>query len=211
MCGPVRVANLDYSLVQTDARHDGIVETPPWGRVILLLPLAWWTLTLSTGHSSWCFLDYANLAFHEAGHLFLSFAGKTLHYLGGTLGQLLVPGLLIVHFLVRQRQPFAAALCAWWVGQNLVSIAIYMADARSLALPLVGGGDHDWNELFYQFGLLTEPAVARAASTTHALGVLLMLMGLAWSAYFILPSPTQARIRSQLSARWPWLQPALGS
>ncbi|MGD8377727.1 MAG: hypothetical protein PVF68_16460 [Acidobacteriota bacterium] len=178
-------------------------------RALLLALLAWWTLSMATGISSWCFLDLVNLAFHEAGHVFLSFAGSTVHYLGGTLFQLLIPGLLVFYFLKRQRQPLGAAFCAWWAGENLINIAVYMADARSLALPLVGGGDHDWNELFYRFGVLTEPGVARVSGATHLAGVLMMLAGLAWTAYFVLPSPQREQVRARLTARWPWLETAL--
>ncbi len=182
---------------------------PSWGRSLLLLPILWWTVSLGTGLSSWCFLDLVNLAFHEAGHLFLAFGGTTLHYLGGTLGQLLVPGGLVAYFLIRQREPFAAALCAWWLGENLVNIAVYMEDARSLALPLVGGGDHDWNELFYRFGLLGESSVRGVAAGTHLLGVAVMLLGLVWSVYFVLPHPVRDRVRRDLAARWPWIEGAL--
>ena len=38
-----------------------------------------------------------------------------------------------------------------------------MADARELQLELVGGGEHDWNELFYRFRLLSEESVATVA------------------------------------------------
>ena len=162
-------------------------------RALLLLPVAWWTLTLATGMSSWCFLDLVNLAFHEAGHLLLSFAGTTLHYLGGTLGQLLVPGYLVFRFLKQEGNPFAAALCTWWVGENFINIAHYMADARSLNLPLVGGGDHDWNELFYRFGLLGESSVQGVAALTHLLGALVMLVGLGWSFYLLFLPASQDR------------------
>ncbi len=170
-------------------------------RALLLLPVAWWTLTLSTGVASWCFLDLVNLAFHEAGHLLMSFAGTTLHYLGGTLGQLLVPAYLVLRFLKQEDNPFAAALCTWWVGESFINIAHYMADARSLNLPLVGGGDHDWNELFYRFGLLGESSVQGVAALTHLLGALLMLVGLVWSLYFLLPPTSQDRILRALSRR----------
>lgn len=180
-------------------------------RAILLLLLAWWTLSLGSGQSTWCFLDYVNLAFHEAGHLFLGFGGSTLRYLGGTLGQLLVPAGLVAWFLLREEKPFAAAVCLWWCGQSFINIAIYMADARSLALPLVGGGDHDWNELFFRFGLLSEPAVERVSSTTHAVGVVVMLLGLTWAGFFVLPEPTRQRLRNRARLRWPWLAAVLES
>jgi len=157
-----------------------------WGRVAVGALMVWWTIH-SAFRGSWVFIDFANLAFHEAGHLFFSFLGSTMHYLGGTLAQLLVPGLLIYHFLVRQRQPIGAAFCVWWVGQSLVNISVYMADARELALPLVGGGDHDWNELFFRFGALGEASVERISGATRLAGIAVMLMGLAWTVVLALP------------------------
>jgi hypothetical protein len=163
---------------------------------------------MGSGASSWCFLDYVNLAFHEAGHLFLSFAGSTMHYLGGTLGQLIVPAALMLYFLTREVRPFAAAVCLWWLGESSINVSIYMADARSLALPLVGGGDHDWNELFYRFGLLSESSVRTVATTTHILGLGAMLSGLAWCLLFFLPPRKRLQISRPLTARWPWLERA---
>jgi hypothetical protein len=185
----------------TDLRSDA----PRWPHAVLLLPLAWWTLALASGKSTWCFLDYVNLAFHEAGHVFLGFAGETLHYLGGTIGQIAVPVLLAVYFLRWQARPYAAAICVWWLGQSLVNVSIYMADARELALPLVGGGDHDWNELFFRFGLLAEDSVRSVSGATRLAGALVMLLGLGWSAFFVLPDSTRDRVGAGITARWPWL------
>ena len=176
---------------------------------MLVLPLAWWSLTWGTVFATWCFLDFVNLAFHEAGHLFLGFGPSTLMFLGGTLGQLAVPLLLVFHFLLRRRDPLAAALCTWWFGQNFINISIYMADARALALPLVGGGDHDWNELFFRFGLLGEPSVQRVSTATHALGVFVMLLGLSWAVFFVLPPHKRERARMWLTVRWPWVEAVL--
>ncbi len=81
-----------------------------WPRIALTLLLAWWTVRLAAA-SPWIFLDLVNLPFHEAGHLFFRPLGSTMHYLGGSLAQLLVPGLLAGYFLLRQRQPFSAASC----------------------------------------------------------------------------------------------------
>jgi hypothetical protein len=182
-----------------------------WPRILLLALLAWWTVSLGTAWSAWCFVDFVNLAFHEAGHLLFGVCGTTVAYLGGTLGQLLVPGLLCAYFLWREGQPFAAAICLWWFGENFINISIYMADARSLALPLVGGGDHDWNELFYRFGLLGESSVQGVSTATHVAGVLFMLLGLAWSVFFVLPVDRRERVRLGLTRRWPWLETALAA
>jgi hypothetical protein len=160
-----------------------VTSTPErihWPAAAACLVLAWWTMHSGLA-GRWIFLDFVNLAFHEAGHVFLGFAGSTVHYLGGTIGQLLVPGLLLVHFLRRERRPVGAAFCLWWLGQSLANVATYMADARDLALPLVGGGDHDWNELFHRFGVLDADSVARISGLTRGAGVVVMLGGLAWT------------------------------
>ena len=39
-------------------------------------------------------------------------------------------------------------------GENFWNIARYMADARARVLPLVGGGEHDWTEIFLRWGAL---------------------------------------------------------
>ncbi len=154
-------------------------------------------------------MDYVNLAFHEAGHLLFRFGGETLTVLGGTLLQLIVPAGLIAHFLLWQRQPFGAALCVWWLGESLANVSRYMADARALELPLVGGGEHDWTTLFYQFGLLSEPAVKGISGATHLVGVAIMLLGLGWAALFVLPGSMRERAREAVLSRLPWLSVAL--
>ena len=41
--------------------------------------------------ADWIFINYANVIFHEAGHVIFSFFGDFIHVLGGTLGEFLVP------------------------------------------------------------------------------------------------------------------------
>jgi hypothetical protein len=180
-------------------------------RAALIALLAWWTARLGSGAQQGCFLDLVNLAFHEAGHLFLVPFGTTMHFLGGTLGQLAVPAGLAVYFVRFRREPFAAAACAWWLGENLANISVYMSDARDLALPLVGGGDHDWNNLFYTFGLLGQDSVAAVSAWTHRTGTFVMLLGLAWLGMFLLPQGTRQRFESVVSERFPLLRPLVTS
>jgi len=97
------------------------------------------------------------------------------------------------------------------VGENLNNISVYMADARTLSLPLVGGGDHDWNELFHRFGVLDEPTVRAVSGTTHAAGVALMVVSAAWLGFFVLPITLRGRVRDGLTSRWPWIGALLGA
>lgn len=177
-----------------------------WPRAALLALLLWWTIRLGGGAASWCFMDFPNLAFHEFGHLLFGPFGKTLHYLGGTLFQLFIPAMLVVYFAIRRAEPSGSAFCFWWFGESLINVSVYMADARELNLPLVGGGDHDWNELFYRFGLLGEASVARVSGATHLFGVLVMILGLAWFAYFVLPTNIQRRINGAITSRSPVME-----
>ncbi|MBI3028694.1 MAG: hypothetical protein HYY64_04195 [Candidatus Rokubacteria bacterium] len=102
-------------------------------------------------------LDGANLIFHEAGHVLFLVFGEFLQILGGSLMQILIPAACAVSFLLR-RQPAAAAAGLFWTGESLTNVAIYVADARRLALPLLGGDGsiHDWNYLLGRLGLLNQ-------------------------------------------------------
>lgn len=99
------------------------------------------------------FLDYINLAFHEAGHIFLGFFGEFITTAGGTIFQLLIPTLCLFHFY-RRGSNIGWQLCLFWIGQNFLNSSIYVGDAIRQALPLVGGGVHDWTYLLTEMGLI---------------------------------------------------------
>lgn len=116
-------------------------------------------------------LDHVNLAFHEAGHLVFAPFGAVLHYLGGTLAQFVFPTLAAWRFW-RRGQALSAAACGVWWCENLRYTAVYMADARAQALPLVGGGEHDWTWLFSYFGVIEhDTAIAGGFETLCWLGI----------------------------------------
>ncbi len=116
------------------------------------IPLAIYVAWLTMAYE-FHFLDYVNLAFHEAGHIFLAPFGSVLGMLGGTLGQLFFPFACGVHFL-RLGQRASALVCGVWFAESLMYVAHYMADAREMNLPLVGGEIHDWNWLLGRLGWL---------------------------------------------------------
>jgi len=116
---------------------------------LALVPYAAWLVFAYEYH----FVDGANLLFHEAGHVFFGILGRTMHFLGGTLGQLVFPVATAVHF-ARQERWFDASVCVLWLGESLMYAGIYVADANRRELPLVNDGIHDWNWLLGHFGLL---------------------------------------------------------
>jgi hypothetical protein len=132
--------------------------------------LVFWVLILRfhTKEDNWFpLLDYANLAFHEAGHVFFSIFGETLQFLGGTFGQLAFPIIVIIIYW-RKRDPTGYTVGLLWFCQNLFNIARYMADAQAQLLPLVGGGEHDWFYLFSTWGVLAHDT--RIASFVRFIG-----------------------------------------
>jgi hypothetical protein len=122
-------------------------------------------------------LDHANLLFHEAGHPLVGLFSTRLEPYGGTLGQLVFPCVLAVSFW-RKGQTLGFAAAWIWFFENWLNIARYMADARRLELPLVGGGDHDWNTILARWGALNLDT--RIAAVLNAIGWLGILSACLW-------------------------------
>lgn len=91
-------------------------------------------------------VDTINLFIHEAGHFFFRPFGMWVHIIAGSFFQCLIPGLLL---LVTWRQNVhQIALPAFWLGENLVNVSVYIRDAPFRQLKLIGKGlIHDWNWL----------------------------------------------------------------
>ena len=159
------------------------------GRVILLLLLVRWTWLFLAwpmredviGAS---FLHVVSIPFHEAGHVVFAPFGRLMMFLGGGLGQILVPIICLVAFLTTSPNPFGAAVMCWWAGENLLDIAVYANDARSLQLTLLGGHTgaevegHDWENILRILGLLHRDH--QIANAMQLVGGLVMVVGIGW-------------------------------
>lgn len=101
-----------------------------------------------TGAQPWI-ISSLNIFFHEAGHWVFGFFGEFIGVLGGTLGELFMPGIFIVYFWLQQ-DIAGKAFSSWWLSTSLYNISIYVSDAQLQKLDLIGGpGGHDW---FYLLG-----------------------------------------------------------
>lgn len=158
----------------------GFEPLPRRSLVIWLVACTAFLIYASLNASGFLFIDHANLMIHEVGHAAFSWGGTTLHILGGTLMQLIVPFALAVLFY-RRRETAAVALTTFWGFQNLLYIATYMGDARRSALPLVGADESDWTILFTQWGVLQYDTAI--ASWTRGIGWLGMLTTMGWLAF----------------------------
>jgi hypothetical protein len=162
-------------------------HTTLFGRALLiLLTLHWfWKVALATlppGETPWIFLDFANLIFHEAGHVLFMFFGTFLHVLGGSLLQILIPAVVIVTFW-RQGDRFAAGFGIFWLGQSTINLSYYIADARAQQLPLLAGdpSGHDWTWLLSKMNLLHADTLI--GQVLAGIAFLIMLGGLCSMIY----------------------------
>ena len=163
-----------------------------WVVVAVLAVVTWrYARVPLDGSSDPGFLPLPDLVFHEAGHWILIPFGRFMSVLGGSLMQVLIPVVCAIAF-VRQDNPFGAAVCIWWAGQNLIDLAPYIADARRLQLVLLGGftgaevEGHDWEYLLTTLGWLRyDVALGR---TAQAAGALVMAGATIWAGLLLLPT-----------------------
>jgi hypothetical protein len=133
----------------------GVTTTLRLLKVGVLWILVMGALGIAAGRFNAWLLDNVNLVFHEAGHVIFGLGGEFIGILGGSLMQILIPMVCGVA-LLRRGDHFGVALCGLWTGQSMINVAIYVGDARQLALPLLGGENviHDWNYLLGKLDLL---------------------------------------------------------
>ncbi len=156
---------------------DSSTRMTPSAKIALILILAAYGFIILGDPSHFRLLDNVDLAIHEAGHVLFGPFGEFIGFLGGTLMQLIVPVTFFGYFLYRGDR-YAAAVLLWWLAQNLWNISVYVKDARSLELPLVGGGEHDWAFILGELGLLRhDQAIGNAL---YAAGVVLYGVSITW-------------------------------
>ncbi|MGH7668873.1 MAG: hypothetical protein ACRENQ_05210 [Gemmatimonadaceae bacterium] len=158
-------------------------------RVVLLALLAIYGIAYMHDPGGGHLIDGIDLAIHETGHLVFRPFGEVLQFAGGTLFQLIVPATFLVYFLrfAPTRDRFAASAMLWWIAVNLWNIAVYMADARTQSLPLVGGGEHDWAYLFGHFGVLSHDT--GIAASVRAFGIVVFVAAMVWGYFSVARQP----------------------
>ncbi|MFZ1323998.1 MAG: hypothetical protein WAQ57_02445 [Candidatus Saccharimonadales bacterium] len=147
----------------------------------------------------------ANFILHEAAHLATAFLPDILVSAAGSAAELLL-GMLLIIIGIRGKTYFASLFGFLWFMLATQSVADYIADARTQALPLVsfGGGDpmHDWNFILGELGLLGQEAML--AAILRAVGIAVGLFGLVFSGWIIYkiaaakPAPQMSNDEAQL-------------
>ena len=196
-------ALLDYAkeiFLHVPDRPEGMVVA---GRALVYLGIFIWGMlfvfhSIDSNYAGQSFLHGANLIFHEAGHVIFSIFGDFVRVLGGSLGQLTMPLIVFLVFLLKTRDTFGASVALWWFGENFIDLAPYINDARSMNLLLVGGitgqdspDSHDWQNLLYRTNLLPYDHVF--AKCAHCFGSMLIFLALIWGGYLLLKQYQAAR------------------
>ncbi|HEY6897416.1 MAG TPA: hypothetical protein VI279_09135 [Rhodocyclaceae bacterium] len=160
------------------------------GRAAIWALLAFWGLRLAlldyrTDELLESFMHSIVIPFHEAGHVLFMPFGRFMTVLGGSLFQVLMPLIVAGAFFIQQRDAFGAGLGVWWAGASMVDVSAYIYDAADPQLPLIGGGTgadsfHDWIYLLDVFHQTRHSPFW--GGLAHAIGILVMVAGLAWSA-----------------------------
>lgn len=146
----------------------------PWLGTAALLPFVIY-YTINKGQFT--FIDYINLLIHEGGHGVFKIFGKFIYTLGGTLMQIIIPSMFIIYYLIKKKK-FGTQIFLVWLGENLINISVYAADARAQKLPLLGGNKvyHDWTRLLSQTGLLEQDQLV--GEIFYGTGILMFLIAL---------------------------------
>lgn len=116
-------------------------------RLVLTCLLAWWGWYLyhhwQTSNES---VTHAIiLPIHETGHIIFMAFGDYLHAAGGSIFQILFPGIFVVYFYIK-KDKHAATIPLWFMGVSAVDLVSYIKDAPYGEVELIGG-EHDWSYL----------------------------------------------------------------
>ena len=170
-------------------------------RAALLLILFWMYSGYPGDPLHTTIFDGISLGFHEMGHAAFSWTGsRLLTVAGGTIFELGIPLLAGVYLLLKQRDPFGATVCVFWLGTALWHTAAYVGDARAQVLPLVSpfgpvdSDSHDWTYMLMRFGMLSRDweiaGYFRLAARFAMLGSLLGGGWIVWVMRRVHTSPT---------------------
>ena len=160
---------------------------PNYPKLIFAGLLALYFLWIAYDPMQGSFLDMVDLPIHETGHLLFRPFGEFLMVAGGSLFQVIVPAVFVGYFCWYEKY-YSAAIVLFWVGQSLLNVFIYAADAVVMQLVLTSGltgsegSFHDWNYLLTTTGLIG--ATKTVAGIIRLFGTLTIIAAGVFSIYF---------------------------
>lgn len=162
--------------------------------VLLTIYFLWIAFTPMQGS----FLDLVDLPIHETGHLLFRLFGEFMMIAGGSLFQVIFPAVFVGYFIWYEKY-YSAAIVLFWVGQSILNVWVYAADAFVMQLVLTSGftgtegSFHDWNYLLTRLGLIG--SVKTVAAIIRLAGTLVIITAGIFSIYYsFFPSPASSDV-----------------
>jgi hypothetical protein len=136
------------------------------------------------------------LYIHEAGHFFFRILGEDLYILGGSIMQVLVP--FVWYIVARREESALAPVALFFTGLSLVDVSIYVRDAATQILPLLGGHHvkHDWATFLGRHDML-DWGVPMGDLLFYS-GLLISLGAIIWGVTLTYRLYQQARLEASL-------------
>ncbi len=188
-----------------------------WGRYVATAALAslvgWFAFVAK---SEVPLLDQFDLGIHELGHLLAAFMPRMVMFVAGSFLQIAVPLGLAWYFGMMRSDAAGGGFCLAWAGASAWDVSVYVADAPIQALPLIGGGQHDWAYLLGPQGWDAMHMADELAGFIEYSGAVLAGMGIAVAAWAAVrglaskPVPAAATPVAEPAASGadPWLEAA---
>ena len=185
-----RLAQLKEALFYIPEQVD---PTLVYARAVLLAAIAFYVARLALMDiPSWemasSLIHLPMVPIHEFGHILFRPFGEFMMLLGGSLFQAGLPLVFAGVFLVKNRDPFAAAVMLWWSAVAVMDFAPYVYDAQQPVHVLLTGrtgetGAHDFIDVLGDLGLLTR---AQAVGyVVHRFGIAMLVAAFAWGGWIL--------------------------
>ena len=160
---------------------------PNYPRLVLAILFTLYFVWIALDPMQGSFLDNVDLPIHEFGHLLFRPFGQFLMVAGGSLFQVIMPAIFVGYFIWK-RSFYSAAIVLFWVGQSILNVWVYAADAIVMKLVLTSGftgsegSFHDWNYLLTATGLLSSTKIV--AGAIRLAGTLVIISAVVFSTYY---------------------------
>lgn len=127
-------------------------------------------------------IDTIDLFIHEAGHAVFALFGRMVHFLGGTLFQIIIPVAAVIVF--GKSSPRSLPFTLYWTGHSIINSSIYISDAPYQQLPLISrNAIHDWHWIFSELGMIEDAEMIGAI--VNIMGIGACVVGIGIGLYFL--------------------------
>jgi hypothetical protein len=166
--------------------------TPNYPKLAFAILLTVYFLWIAATPMEGSFLDLVDLPIHETGHLLFRPFGEFMMVAGGSILQVVFPAVFVGYFVWHFKY-YSAAITLFWVGQSIINVYIYAADAEVMQIVLLGGltgsegSFHDWNFMLDRLGLLE--STKTISGIIRAVGTLTIIVAAILSIYYSFVPP----------------------